>query len=695
MRVGREAAMKRRISELRKRTAQAVGKDARVPRNRSRCRSGRGRRRTLGATVLAAFLATTVRADQPPPAALPDLSLEQLVEVPLVSVVSKRPQKADEAPSLITVVTGDEIRRNGYRTLADVLRALPGFYVSYDRNYSYVGVRGFGRPGDYNTRILLLVDGVRVNDNVYDGAYVGREGVVDLQVVERIEVSRGPGAAVYGNNAFFGVVNVVTKRGGQMAGGSVSAGGSSHRTGEGHVRYGRKLSGGGELMGAASLLASDGQTLQFPEFAEQGGGVVAHADGERSRRLFGSFVKDGLAVEALHSSRTKHIPTASYGTVFGDTRASTRDAFTAVAASYDRTFAERFDWSSRLSYMACDYDGVYPFALDGGVVSLYQDESRGRWWNGESLGVLRAGAHTVLLGGEVTHSLRQDQGSGYVDVPGSQLQIPHHGVRYGAFVQDDLALGKSVRVSLGGRYDHSQDFVGQVHPRLGVIVTPDDRTTVKVLYGTAYRAPNQYEQSYYDAQRLAPALRPERIRSAEAAVERRLGRVRVSGSLFSNEIRDLITLESDPAGELFFRNTSQARSRGMEAGGEVHLASGAAAALSYSYQRTRDGEGRPLSNSPAHMVKGTLSVPLWARGRGSVDAQYVGARGTLGGRRTSGFLLVNTTLLGTRLVRGLEASLSVYNLLGAAYADPGSEEHRQDAIRQDGRTVAVTLGWRF
>ena len=292
---------------------------------------------------LAAVAADTGATQERPPADLGDLTLEQLVEVQLVSVASRRPQKATEAPSVVTVVTGDEIRRQGYRTLGDVLRTLPGFYVTNDRNYSYVGVRGFGRPGDYNTRILVLVDGIRTNDNIYDGAYVGRESPLDANLVARVEVSRGPGAAVYGDNAFFAVVNIVTRNGGEAHGVEVDAGASSFGTYEGRAIFGRKLANGGTFLGSASFLSSDGQTLSFPEFAGTSGGTVAGADGEHAEKAFVSFSKGGFTVEALRSSRTKHIPTASYDTAFGDTRELTRDSFTVASAEYQRSFGARFD----------------------------------------------------------------------------------------------------------------------------------------------------------------------------------------------------------------------------------------------------------------------------------------------------------------------------------------------------------------
>src|SRR5882757_5905635 len=107
----------------------------------------------------------------PPPAtSAAELSLEQLVNIRVDSVIgaSRYEQKVTQAPSSVSIVTADEIKKFGYRTLADVLRSVRGLYVTYDRSYYHLGARGFNRAGDFNTRFLFLIDGHRINDNVYD-----------------------------------------------------------------------------------------------------------------------------------------------------------------------------------------------------------------------------------------------------------------------------------------------------------------------------------------------------------------------------------------------------------------------------------------------------------------------------------------------------------------------------------------------
>src|SRR5712675_1973121 len=165
-------------------------------------------------------------AESTPPEKLVDLTelpLKALMnlDVPKVYTASKIEQKTTKAPSSVTIVTADEIKKFGYRTLTDLLQSVPGFNVSYDRNYAFLGARGVSL-GDFNSRMLLLVNGHRVNNNLTDGAYIETDFILDLDIIDRVEIIRGPGSVLYGNNAFFGVINVVTRQGKQVNGAEAS-----------------------------------------------------------------------------------------------------------------------------------------------------------------------------------------------------------------------------------------------------------------------------------------------------------------------------------------------------------------------------------------------------------------------------------------------------------------------------------------
>src|SRR5580658_10704078 len=151
------------------------------------------------------------------PQDLTDMSLEQLSQMTVYSA-SKHEQSVSDAPSSVTIITADEIQRYGYRTLADILESVRGFYITYDRYQSYVGVRGFGRLGDWNSRVLLLIDGNRINDVVLGQALLGTEFPLDVDLIQRVEIVRGPSSSLYGAAAFFAVINVITRKGTDLRG---------------------------------------------------------------------------------------------------------------------------------------------------------------------------------------------------------------------------------------------------------------------------------------------------------------------------------------------------------------------------------------------------------------------------------------------------------------------------------------------
>ena len=202
-----------------------------------------------------------------------------------------------------------------------------GLYLTYDRQYTSFGIRGFSRLGDYNSRVLLLVNGHRLNDNLYDQALIGTEFPLDMSLVERIEVIRGPGSALYGTSAFFAVVNVVTRQGTGIDGLEAEAGTASYATWRGRLTAGAPVGSDGSWMASLTRMRSDGPDLYFPEFdtPETNGGHTTGTDFDRHDSAFASYSRGPLTVTGLFGSRTKGVPTAAYGTTFDDPRTKAED----------------------------------------------------------------------------------------------------------------------------------------------------------------------------------------------------------------------------------------------------------------------------------------------------------------------------------------------------------------------------------
>lgn len=642
------------------------------------------------------------------------MSLEELmqIEVKTVFSASRYAQKVTDAPSSISIVGAEEIKHYGYRNLAEILRSVRGFHITYDRNYHYLGVRGFSRPGDFNTRILLLIDGVRVNDNIYHQAPIGTDFPLDIDLIERVEIVRGPSSSVYGTNAFLAVVNVITRPANDFGEAEISGGYGTFDAFKTRLTVGREVKDW-RFVASGSWEESDGdERLFFPEFNDpaSNNGVAEGLDDERGHSGFARLSWRDLTLQAVYSQREKAVPTAAYEMIFNDPRAAASDRHYFLDLKYEHLFPGRLGILARVNYNGYYYRGDYP--LDHAdyqsdpdaepLPVLNRDRSKGRWWGVETQAVKEWDRHRVTVGGEFRHDIDRIQKNFDLAPFASYLDSKRDSSFWALYLQDEFRLLPQVSISAGARYDYYTTFGGTLNPRVALIYTPREQTAFKLIYGEAFRAPNAYELYYGDGdifQKANSDLSPEEIRTWEFVYEQYFGHhLRSSISAFYHVIDDLITVQVDPADGLQqFRNSGRADAQGAEFELAGKWQGGVQGRASYAYIRAEDDRtGEKLTNSPTHLAKVNLVLPLIGELLlGGVEVQYTGERKTLQGNRTDDFFLTNVTLFSENAVPGLELSASVYNLFDREYADPGSNEHRQDAIAQDGRTYRLKMTYRF
>ena len=291
---------------------------------------------------------------------LTSLSVEELLGLKVYSA-SRHLENSQEAPAAVTILTADQIATYGWRTLADALNSARGFYVHYDRNYAYLGVRGFRKSDDYCSRVLLMIDGHRVNENVYGSGFVGTDFPLDMDLIDRIEIVRGPSSSMYGTNALFGVINVITRkpRGPAL---ETSSDFSSFNGRTGRLTAEVKNPGFSALF-SGSLYRSNGPTdLYYNEFDSPAtnNGIAHNIDGDRFAHAFGDVQFGNFQVQGLFGSRLKIIPTASFGTNFNDPGSRTTDTRGYLDVSYHRTFASSTDLDLRAYYDSYNYHGQDP-----------------------------------------------------------------------------------------------------------------------------------------------------------------------------------------------------------------------------------------------------------------------------------------------------------------------------------------------
>jgi outer membrane receptor protein involved in Fe transport len=662
-------------------------------------------KRRLPSPIFILFLAAAM-ADCFAQQSVPDLaetSLEALGSIKVYSA-AKHLQSAGDAPSSVTVISADEIQQHGYRTLADILRTVRGFFVTNDRNYGSVGVRGFARPGDFNTRVLLLVDGHRLNDNIYDEAMIGTEFPIDIDLIQRIEIIRGPVSSLYGSNAFFAVINVITRRGHDINGLELSAEAASFNTYEGRISYGRDLREF-EFLISGTFYGSRGHNrLFYPEYdtSQTNNGIASHADDDQLGSALATISFRDFTLQSAFGSREKGIPTGAYGTIFNNPGTRTTDAHDYIDLRYEHSFDKSWDVIARTFYDRYTYEGtyIYPSPTDPAQISPILDFADGKWWGTElQLTKTVLSRNRITVGGEYRDNFRQDQNSYNLNPYSPLLDDSRQSFVGAVYLQDELTIAKSLSLNAGFRYDYYSGTQASLDPRAALIYRPWRPTAFKFIYGEAFRAPNTYELYYSVAPNLPnPKLKPEKIRTTEFVWEQGLtSHLWFSTSAFYNDIDDLITQEPGANDSVIFLNLQQARSSGLELEVKGQLADWLEGAASYSFQETKDGAtDQFLSNSPRNLVKLNLSQQLWKkRVSVSLDAQYRSRIQTSSGTSVSPFSIVNLTLLGRRLGKHLDASASVYNLLDKKYFDPSSGDTLQQAIQQDGRSFRVKMTWHW
>jgi iron complex outermembrane receptor protein len=633
---------------------------------------------------------------------LSEASLEELTNIQVYSA-SKYMQSASDAPSSVTVITSDEIQKYGYRTLADILQNTRGFYVTNDRDYSFVGVRGFGRLGDSNNRILVLIDGHRINDNVFGEPYLGTEFLVDVDLIERVEIIRGPSSSLYGADAFFAVINVITRKPPQLKGVELSFAPASFGTYDGRASYGGQYKGI-DMMLSGTFYNSQGQTLFYPQFDSPATnyGITRNTDYESFQHILATISFHGFTLQGLFSARDKGVPTAYYGALFNDPRTQNYDYHQYLDLSYQHSIGEKWDLSARTSYDQARLQApvAYSTGLPDGSTTVETYSFRGGWSDSEAkLSTTLLEKHKITLGTEITDNVRQDQGD-YTALGNVFVSDPASSTSWALYGQDEFAIIHNLTLSAGLRYDRYSNFGGTTNPRLGLIYHPFHPTTLKLLYGTAFRAPEPFElRPDYALFDNNLRLKPETIGSIEGVVEQTFGqRLTLSGSVFHNRISDLITPEPNPSdGHTVYENFDKAAATGVELELDGRLASGLQGRASYSYTNAEQPvTHQTLANSPQHLGKLGLVYPVMQRRLfASVDAQYISPVQTLAGNTVSGYSVFNVTLLGHTLGKHLDLSTSIYNILDKKYFNPGRPEDVQDAIQQDGRNFRIKITGRF
>ncbi len=647
----------------------------------------------------------------------------ELTEALEVGAASRRIENVEDAPASISIIPKYELVGMGYPTIAEALRGVRGIYVDDDRSYQSLGIRGLGRPGEYGSHVLVLVDGHPTNENDSGGAAVGFDARTDLDDVERIEVVRGPGSALYGSSAFFGVINLVTH--GRDRPTHVEAGMSAVEYGvlRGRLHATYKIDDdAGFWVSLSGARSPDGRDFTFAEFAVDGAtGASIGNDGFNAGTLTGRAWWKTVTAQWLYTDRKKHIPTGVSDTGFPSRLTNYEDRHGFFELKIEPKLGDVL-WTTRAHANVYLFDDKLDYAFDTGPTGAptggpYIDSFRGAWFGLEERFLIPVGKTLQLTAGAEGqyHALTRQHTE---TAAGEVLLSRNDPYTVGAgYVVADWTPSPVVKLSPAVRLDYYSTTGFSLNPRLAIVLHATPETTTKLLAGKAFRAPSIYALYYQsDRQRAPESLKPENVYSAELELSQRLSKVltaTVAG--YASYVRDLIELTgggsaADPS---FYANSSQPiLATGIEAEVRRDFRRWMFAAQ-MSVQRTRylapngsDGHDPRLDhvgevpNSPNVLGSLKASVPISQRTLVVTSRlTYVGPRWDRSDRagdppqqKIDGAAIWDLVFTGEAERLSLRYGIGIYNLMDTRWHSPISPEYRMKTMVQNGRTIYASLG---
>lgn len=704
------------------------------------------RKNALSAILLAGLLVVTPHpgaCQDDPFAALEDMesSLEEEMEwlqaETYVVTASKVLENIKKSAASITVITARDMEQMGARDFKDVLRMIPGLSMRHDRHNSYdIDARGIMKDGIQH--ILFLYNSHSLNTNYWGGVGPSYEPLV-LDNIERIEVIRGPGSALYGANAFAAIINVITKNADEIDGVRFSARGGSYETQQYNLLFGKKFKDLGVAMnlnyyktdGFEGSIEQDGQTLLDQMFGTQASLAPGQTDGDDEKYdLSLTLEYKGFRFDGKYADRERK-PSIGISPILNEGSETPSTDYT-LSASYEHSVGKGLDLLGRVyhNYTYMDYyyqvypDGAVLPTPDGPVVwpdgLVGAPSNKNTRTGGEAQATYKLTDANMIVAGLTYEEMEQYDVkalSNYLATPIKDVVIPRGEVSEVSYIQnynkdvsrtfkavflEDLwDVREDVRLTVGARYDDYSDFGSSFNPRAGLVWQFIEGYDLKVLYGRAFRAPSFYE--LYNTNNPAfvgnPELDPETVDTVELSVGANLTdalSARLTG--FYNSIKDSIDLVTYDAQDVF-ENSSEIRARGIEAEWKYDFGKGTYLAMNYTYQDSKNLDtDQQIYDIPRHKgnILSNIRLSKYLNFYADLHFQEGFTREEDDNRKDDnpGFTVVNTTVIAKKFwprFEGLEVRGSIYNLFDKEYTVPTAKDGLPVDYPMPGRSFLIEL----
>ena len=659
-----------------------------------------------------------------------------------VTIATRHETKISKAPGIVTVVTAEEIKHLGYRTFIEILRTIPGFEILKDGATGVVvpAVRGITS----SNKVRLMLNGHFVN-SPFTGSAFGRFDDFPVENIKKIEIIRGPGSAMYGENAFTAVINIITKDAKDIDGVKVSSGYGSFETYEENVVFGKtygKVDISGMLhyrqtSGFDGIVESDRQTILDNTLSSFGVPAVSQSpgrvhDGRQEYDMNLKVAYKDFYFEGLYIN--KDVSPFTGGPQYALTDESQiGDNYVFGEVGYKKRYEEKFTIKPRLYYDQFDLDN-YIESLPEGTTVPFDTDGDGNYdtLNTYPDGFIGNGKVTQkIVGTEIPFDYELFDGN--LITVGFEYRLIHqtniefssnfHPATYdvldsvqnfsdtypflkettrriwSVYLQDTWDITDTINLTLGARHDQYSDFGGATSPRSGLTWAFMKGASLKLLYGEAFRAPNFVEMFTTNQPAIQgnEDLDPETIRTYELGLSYRFNKhVTSSINYFNNDIKDLIVRRT-------FQNTSRyenfgdARIQGLEMETKVDIANGNYVFMNYTFQDPEDDDGDDLPFVARHKGNLGVNVHYWKYMNTNLSTFVSGRRSREEDDARDdlpAYALLNLSVIGKEFFKTMEVQGTVYNLLDKDYSDPGPVSIPEDLPRP-GRTFFVGFSYQF
>jgi outer membrane receptor for ferrienterochelin and colicin len=572
-----------------------------------------------------------------------------------VSIATGQRQHISKAPAVASVITAEEIRAMGATDLYEVMETVPGVHVSISSSGSYnpiFTIRGI--HSDFNPQVLLLINGIPIT-NTFIGDRSQVWGGMPVESIARIEVIRGPGSAIYGADAYSGVINIITKTSATIKGTEVGFRAGSFNTYQSWYLHGSQFGEWdlavsmelGTTRGHEERIEADTQTFFdtiFGTSASLAPGPV-NVGGDSADLRF-DLSRDKWRFRLGYQGRRNVGTGAGVAQALDPAGKADSDRINADVTFYDSRIAPDweltvqasvFDTSAESDLVLFPPGTVLPIGSDGNIgtagggIVTFPDGLHGNPYVYEQHLRLRVDAffhgfenHVLRIGAGITRSELEAKetknfGPGVIDgtegtVPGALTDVtgtefifirPEDRKVFYTFIQDEWAFASDWKLTSGVRYDDYSDFGDTVNPRLALVWNTDYNLTTKLLYGRAFRAPSFSEQFNINNPVLLgnADVDPEEIDTIELVFDyvSGSGKIRSILNLFNYEMENIIRPVPDPAmgAGLFAQNVGSQKGQGFEIETRIDISDKTRLSMHYAFQDSEDADtGRDVAYAP-------------------------------------------------------------------------------------------------